>query len=157
MKQFLMKQRVSGKKDTIIIKDRRGEETYTVASTELEDDVLLMISNLKKEPVVLVKQEKKGNQSKFVVQSNNQDIFLIETDEDRLLMTASSEDLTISGDLLAMKFDVMYGYRKVGKVRKRWISSEDAYELTVFETDREKALVGLLAVLDFTMNLSNVA
>lgn len=154
MKQFFMEQMVSSEKESIIIKNRRGEETYTVTSNELEDEASLLISNFKKEPIVLVKQERIGSQNKFVVQSDNKDVFLIETDEKTLGLKASSGDLTIDGDLLAMKFDVLFGYRKVGKVRQRWVFSENTYELTVFETDREKSLIGLLAVLDFAIKMS---
>ncbi|MEG0285894.1 MULTISPECIES: hypothetical protein [Vagococcus] len=156
MKQFFMEQSGSENKEKFIIKDRRGEETYTVILNDLEEEHLL-ISDFKKNPVVLVKQKKGNDQSQFAVLLDGETAFYIEKDETTSKLTASSDELTIDGDLLDMTFDVMFGYRKVGKIRKRWITSNDAYELTVFEDDRETALIGLLAVLNITINLTKIA
>lgn len=151
MKQFFMGQNSSGGKEKMVIKDRRGEERYTVSLGGLEG--LLLITDSTKRSVVLVKQKNEDNQFKII--SDGKELFSIVADEKRNQLYGVSRDLTIDGDLLEMKFDVMFGYRKVGKIRKRWISSENAYELTVFEDDREKTLIGVLAILNYVINTSN--
>ena len=151
MKQFFMGLNSSDGKGEMVIKDRRGVERYAVTFGELEE--LLLITDFTKKSVVLVKQKNEDNQFKII--SGGKELFSVKVSEEGTELHGISKDLTIDGDLLEMKFDVMFGYRKVGKVRKRWVSSEDAYELTVFEDDREKTLIGVLAVLNYVINASS--
>ncbi|MBO0476558.1 hypothetical protein DOK76_05715 [Vagococcus sp. DIV0080] len=151
MRQLFMKQMVSGEKDNFTIKDRRGEEVYTVAFDETDSDTLFSISNHGQQPVVLIKEDEESCQKRYCIHSEGQEIFIVEADETLVECRAISDELSINGDMLSMTFDVMYGYRKVGKIRKRWIPSENSYELTIFESDREGVLLGLMACLDFTM------
>lgn len=149
MRQLFMKQLVSKESDNFIINDRRGKEIYTVSVDESNDNNLLSITDSFKEEVVFVKQIKENDVTSFIIHSGEEELLVIEADKKTSDCEITSRDLTINGKLSDMNFDLMFGYRKVGKVRKRWVSSEDAYELTIFESDREIALVALVAVLDF--------
>ncbi|MBO0429469.1 hypothetical protein JZO82_09870 [Vagococcus fluvialis] len=157
MKQLFMKQLVSSGKDNYTIKDRRGKELYTVTLDDLEVGDFISISNCRKEPVLLVKQDEENELKKFVVYSDNQELIAVEFNDLTKECTAMSNELAIIGDLLEMTFDVMYGYRKVGKVRKRWVSSEDTYEMTIFESDRESEIIGLATVLGFAQYYKKMA
>lgn len=149
MKQLFMKQEVSVDKENYTIKDRRGEELYTVILNGLEVGEFLSISNHHEESVLLVRQNRENELIKFIVYSSNQELLSIEYNKETNECRTTNSDLAIIGDLLEMTFDIMYGYRKVGKVRKRWVASEDAYELTVFEMDREFEIIGLATVMGF--------
>ncbi len=157
MKQLFMKQMVSNGKDNYIIKDRRGEEQYTVTLNDLEVEDFISISNHHKEPVLLVKQDGENELKKFVVSSDMKEILTIEFNDITKECKATSDELAIVGDLLEMTFDVMYGYRKVGKVRKRWVATEDTYEMTIFESDRENAIIGLATVLGVAQHYKKIA
>lgn len=148
MKQLFMKQLVSSEKDNYEIKDRRGKKLYTVVLNDLEVTDFINISNIDKKEVLLVKLDRNNEIKNFVVYSDNQELIAINFNHLTKECLVNSNELAISGDLLEMTFDIMFGYRKVGKVRKRWVSSEDTYEITIFESDRELDIIGLVTVLD---------
>ncbi len=151
MKQLFMKQMVSKGKSKFSIKNRRGEGMYTVVVDESDNDTLLQIVGADRESVLFVKQNLLDDTWRFSIESDDKIEFVLKHEAGLLDFVDHSEELSVNGNMLDMHFDVMLGYRKVGKIRKRWISTENSYELTVFEEDREAALIGLMAVLDFAM------
>lgn len=141
----------SRKKNKLSIKERRGDELYSVTINNSDQPLLLSVANSNQEAIVHVKQKTAETLSEIVVQNENEPLFLIETQKnsDLLNVFPTNHELSFSGSLPNMRFDLLNGYRKVGKVRKRWVSSEDMYELTIFESDCESDLIGLVSALDF--------
>lgn len=141
----------SRKKNRLSIKERRGDELYSVTINNSDHNLLLSVANSNQEAIVHVKQKTAETLSEIVVQNENEPLFIIEAKKNSNLLNVfpTNHELSFSGSLPNMRFDLLNGYRKVGKVRKRWVSSEDMYELTIFEPDCESDLIGLVSALDF--------
>ena len=113
----------------------------------VENSQLMTIYKSENQQVAVVTND----ESIFTVEVDNKKVFIIEKklDQGTPKYVVTSDELAIDGDLFGMSFNVMLGYRKVAKVRKRWTTLGNSYELTIFEDENEVALVGLVTTLDY--------
>lgn len=146
-----MNQMNSNKKNKLSIKERRGGEIYSITVSNSDQNLLLSVANSNQEAIVHVKQKTAETPSEIIVQTESKPLFLIGSEKnlESLNVIPTNHELILTGSLPDMSFDMLLGYRKVGKVRKRWVSSENMYELTIFEQDFEPDLIGLVSALDF--------
>lgn len=57
-------------------------------------------------------------------------------------------DLYLVGDWKSLSFDLMKGYRKLAKVRPKWMAfGSSSYEMTIFEEAYEPELVSLVSTI----------
>ncbi|MDT2865136.1 LURP-one-related/scramblase family protein [Vagococcus carniphilus] len=147
MRQLFMKRKVSNPSETFTVTDRNQKDVYGVSINSVENSQLMTIHKSENQQVAIITND----ESIFTVEVDNKKVFIIEKklDQGTSKYTATSDELTIDGDLFGMSFNVMLGYRKVAKVRKRWTTLGNSYELTIFEDENEVALVGLVSTLDF--------
>ncbi|MGO3731806.1 MAG: LURP-one-related/scramblase family protein [Vagococcus sp.] len=159
MKQLFMKQKVFSLGEKFTIQDRAGDDVYVVEGSFMKVPKTFVVYDIDNRPTVKITKKMLSLLPKFCVEVEGEEVFAIEK---RLTAIKSKyvvegNGLTIQGDWWDMNFDVMRGYRKVAKVRKRWISWGDSYELTIFETENEAALIGLIAAIDFVKQQESAA
>lgn len=142
-----MKRKVSNPSETFTVTDRNEKDVYGVSVNSVENSQLMTIYKSENQQVAVVTND----ESIFTVEVDNKKVFIIEKklDQGTPKYVVTSDELAIDGDLFGMSFNVMLGYRKVAKVRKRWTTLGNSYELTIFEDENEVALVGLVSTLDF--------
>ncbi|MGX7023933.1 LURP-one-related/scramblase family protein [Vagococcus hydrophili] len=158
MKQLIMKQGETSIRETTTVVNRKGKEEYTVIISSEKDTPKITVKTIGKEIVAVVKEVEMGAEEKYIIEVDNEVVFNVEKE---MLTHGSnyiveSKEMHTEGYLSKMSFEIMLGYRKVAKVRKRWIATEDSYELTIFEPENELSLVALLSLLDF-VNFSTVS
>ncbi|MFY8329242.1 hypothetical protein [Vagococcus carniphilus] len=146
-----MKRKVSNPSETFTVTNRNEKDVYGVSVNSVENSQLITIHKSENQQVAMVIKEQSNDGSTFIVEVDNKKVFIIEKGlvQGTSKYIATSDELTIDGDLFGMSFNVMLGYRKVAKVRKRWTSIGDSYEITIFEDDNEASLVGLVTTLDY--------
>ncbi|WP_420513130.1 hypothetical protein [Vagococcus carniphilus] len=146
-----MKRKVSNPSETFTVTNRNEKDVYGVSVNSVENSQLITIHKSENQQVAMVTKEQSNDGSTFIVEVDNKKVFIIEKGlvQGTSKYIATSDELTIDGDLFGMSFNVMLGYRKVAKVRKRWTTLGNSYELTIFEDENEVALVGLVSTLDF--------
>ncbi|MFC6347200.1 hypothetical protein [Vagococcus carniphilus] len=146
-----MKRKVSNPSETFTVTNRNEKDVYGVSVNSVENSQLITIHKSENQQVAMVTKEQSNDGSTFIVEVDNKKVFIIEKGlvQGTSKYIATSDELTIDGDLFGMSFNVMLGYRKVAKVRKRWTSIGDSYEITIFEDDNEASLVGLVTTLDY--------
>lgn len=146
-----MKRKVSNPSETFTVTNRNEKDVYGVSVNSVENSQLITIHKSENQQVAIVTKEQSNDGSTFIVEVDNKKVFIIEKGlvQGTSKYIATSDELTIDGDLFGMSFNVMLGYRKVAKVRKRWTTLGNSYELTIFEDENEVALVGLVSTLDF--------
>lgn len=151
MRQLFMKRKVSNPSETFTVTNRNEKDVYGVSVNSVENSQLITIHKSENQQVAMVTKEQSNDGSTFIVEVDNKKVFIIEKGlvQGTSKYIATSDELTIDGDLFCMSFNVMLGYRKVAKVRKRWTTLGNSYELTIFEDENEVALVGLVSTLDF--------
>ncbi|QNN73439.1 hypothetical protein H9L18_02240 [Vagococcus carniphilus] len=151
MRQLFMKRKVSNPSETFTVTNRNEKDVYGVSVNSVENSQLITIHKSENQQVAMVTKEQSNDGSTFIVEVDNKKVFIIEKGlvQGTSKYIATSDELTIDGDLFGMSFNVMLGYRKVAKVRKRWTSIGDSYEITIFEDDNEASLVGLVTTLDY--------
>lgn len=151
MRQLFMKRKASNPSETFTVTNRNEKDVYGVSVNSVENSQLITIHKSENQQVAMVTKEQSNDGSTFTVEVDNKKVFIIEKGlvQGTSKYIATSDELTIDGDLFGMSFNVMLGYRKVAKVRKRWTTLGDSYELTIFEDENEVALVGLVSTLDF--------
>ncbi|MFW7432141.1 LURP-one-related/scramblase family protein [Vagococcus carniphilus] len=151
MRQLFMKRKVSNPSETFTVTNRNEKDVYGVSVNSVENSQLITIHKSENQQVAMVTKEQSNDGSTFIVEVDNKKVFIIEKGlvQGTSKYIATSDELTIDGDLFGMSFNVMLGYRKVAKVRKRWTTLGNSYELTIFEDENEVALVGLVSTLDF--------
>lgn len=158
MKQLIMKQGETSIRETTTVVNRKGKEEYTVIISSEKDTPKITVKTIGKEIVAVVKEVEMGAEEKYIIEVDNEVVFNVEKE---MLTHGSnyiveSKEMHTEGYLSKMSFEIMLGYRKVAKVRKRWIATEDSYELTIFEPENELSLVALLSLLYF-VNFSTVS
>lgn len=156
MRQLFMRQRVFSIGDSCVIKDRSGNDVYEVAVPEGKNIKGMTVFDNDRNPVITIKRKSLNVFPKIVIEVGNQEVFVIEkrlNSDYRII----SQGIAIYDDWRKMDFDVMAGYRKVAKVRKRWVYPGDSYELTIFEKENELALVGLLIAFEMIKKMDVAA
>lgn len=151
MKQLIMKQGETSIRETVTVVNRKGKEEYTVLMSTKENTPKITIKTVGKDNCAVVSEIGVENSERYVIKVNGKEMFIIEKEIPTISSKyiVKSEVMFIEGDLCGMSFDIMLGYRKIAKIRERWVSMGDSYELTIFEPENEIALVALLAILDF--------
>lgn len=151
VRQLFMKQKVSNPSETFALTDRNEKDVYQVSVSEVENPQLITIHKTENQQVAVITTEQLDDVLLFNIEVDNKKVFVIEKklDQGESQYTITSDELTIDGDLFGMMFNIMFGYRKVAKVRKRWTTLGNSYELTTFEEENEVTLVALVAILDF--------
>lgn len=66
----------------------------------------------------------------------------------RLTVSSKNGDFDIDGDFLAMSFDIYYNDRLFGKIRKKYMTIGDFYELEVIDDNNAGFFVALVIALD---------
>ncbi len=146
-----MKRKVSNPSETFTVTNRNEKDVYGVSVNSVENSQLITIHKSEDQQVAVVMNKQSDESLKYSVEVGNDEVFIIEkiVAQGAANYVVTGEELTIDGELLDMSFNIMLGYRKVAKVRKRWTSLGDSYELTIFEDENEVAVVGLVSILDF--------
>lgn len=132
------------------ITNRSGDVLYTVERLTASPRSTYIIYNDKQEEVVRVNSDDSNVASELNVLIDGDYKFIVEetTSSDTPTYKIAGEELSVYDNWSKMNFDIMNGYRKVAKVRNRWVSPGDSYELTIFEEDCELESIGLLVLLE---------
>lgn len=149
-----MKQKVSNPSETFTVTNRKEEDVYGISVNSIDNELFITIHNPAHEQVAVVTNKHSKDDFQFSVAADNEKVFTIEK---RLSPVTSDyvvtgDKLHLDSDFFDMSFNIMFGYRKVAKVRNRWTTRGESYEITVFEDENEAAIVGLVSVLDFIKN-----
>ncbi|HCM89550.1 MULTISPECIES: hypothetical protein [Vagococcus] len=155
MKRLIMKQGETSIHELVTIVNQKGKDEYNLSMSSVKKTPRITITHVSKTSEATVNEIRLETVERFVIEVDRKVIFIIEKEKNSKDYIVKSDKMFIEGDLNKMSFDIMLGYRKVAKVRERWISIGESYELTVFEHENEVALVALLATLDFVKYNTN--
>lgn len=149
-----MKRKVSNPSETFTVTNRNEEDVYGVSVDSIDNELFITIHNPVHEQVAVVTNNRSEEFFRFTVEVDNEKVFTIEK---RLSPVASNyvvtgDKLNLDDDFFDMSFNIMLGYRKVAKLRNRWTTRGESYEITVFEDENEPAIIGLVSILDFIKN-----
>lgn len=155
MKQLIMKKGETSIHEMVTIVNRKEKDEYTLSMSSVKKTPRITITTADKMSEAIVNEVKLEMSKRFVIEYDDKVVFVIDKEKNSTDCIIKSDKMFIEGDLNKMSFDIMLGYRKIAKIRERWVSMGDSYELTIFEPENEIALVALLAILDFVKYNTN--
>ncbi|WP_326716984.1 hypothetical protein [Vagococcus jeotgali] len=150
MRQLFILRKEFTTEHNIPVTNRKGDIQYTIKRIgEGEKESYTILDYLNNE-VLHVNSEFQDGQIKVGVWTEEKCLFTVKQTHNSLDEAYQIMDsmLDIYGDWRTLDFDINSGYRKVAKVRNRWISFGDALELTVFEKSSEVISLGILVALE---------
>lgn len=131
------------------IVDRNKEKNYVISSVTNNNNQELCVHDNQNNKIASVEiKENLGNREGMLV-VENQNLFLLEQVVTTLSLQEQT-DLYLVGDWKELSFDLMKGYRKLGKVRPKWMAfGSSSCEITVFEEQYETILVSTVSAIDY--------
>lgn len=159
VRQLFIRQRAfASSNDGFSIKDRSGKDNYFVKGDFQHQIFSVSIYDRMKNPIVSIDRNTSVEHPAFEVKLDDAVAFNVEKRMTPMGFeyAVDGSDVEIYDNWWSMNFDIMKGYRKVGKVRKRWAFSGESYELTIFEREYEEALIGLLTTFEYIKQLEDI-
>lgn len=148
MRHIIVNESLFDANDEAVLTDRNGKEAYFIEGNLESESNKLTVLDIERNPVVVLDIDTNAQLNTIDINvGKKKKMSLSEMSQTEYELEC--EHLDVDGELSAMSFDVLNGYRKVGKLRKRWINRGPSYELTIFEEENELALVGLVTGLAF--------
>lgn len=138
--------------------NRPGDAEYHLEQYEDDDTAYLVLLNEKKEMIGKVSKENTKGATKYVGMTGvGEELFLLRQEKTDTSngFVFSSPVFELCGQWWEFNYDVMYGYRKVAKVRKRWVHWGPSHEITLFEEQSELFTLLLVAAFLYLENEKN--
>ena len=138
--------------------NRPGDAEYHLEQYQDNGTAYLVLLNQKKEMIGKVSKETAKGRPRYVgMTSVGEELFLLRQEKTDELegFVFSSPVFELCGQWWECNYDVMYGYRKVAKIRKRWVHWGLSREITLFEEQSELFTLLLVAAFLYLENEKN--
>ncbi|AQP53535.1 hypothetical protein CBF34_00260 [Vagococcus penaei] len=156
MKQLYVKKMLFEDKDIVVL-NRNEEAEYYMTLNTVPDAVSINVYNMTNDLVSTIESTITPSQMDVTVYTNNMEIATlsyVDGEKNHTGNLVEKNDLTVIDDWKNFKFELLKGYRKVSKVRPKWMLWAPSYELTIFEEEYTDASVGMITGIALLQELS---
>ncbi|MGO2083506.1 hypothetical protein [Vagococcus sp.] len=147
MRQLYLQKSVISYTDEHPIVNRSKEAQYSLRASKKGTMNEITIHNQKRQQVATIEVEENFGKRQGIISVEGQKQFFIEQVVTTLSLQEQTE-LYLVGDWKSLSFDLMKGYRKLAKVRPKWMPfGSSSYEMTIFEEVYEPEIVSLVSAI----------
>ncbi|MGY3765679.1 hypothetical protein ACWOAH_03885 [Vagococcus vulneris] len=146
MKQLYVKKGLFENKE-ILVMNRNEDIEYNLILTPLASGAKVDIFNKQNQSVAVITASMVSSGISIDVTANGNAMAKIDFKKNRNMEyrdLVEMDDLTVINDWQSYKFELLRGYRKVAKVRPKWMEWGSTYELTIFEDEYTDAAIGMI-------------
>lgn len=150
MKQLYMKQKVFSLREKFTVKDEKERDVYFIEGSFMKIPKTFSIKDTGENEVALITRKPFSLLPTFFVDVKGERTITIKK-EFTFLRSRYSMDvvgLEVQGNWWDMDFQVLQKGTIVGKVRKKWFSWGDSYEIQIFDEALETLMIALVVAID---------
>lgn len=150
MRQLYIKQKVFSLSEKFTVKDQEENDVYYVEGSFMQLPKTYTVTNTAREEVAHITKKTFSLLPKFFVEVGGREVLTIKKEFTffKSRYTIDATGIEVIGDWWDMDFEVQKVGEVVGKVRKKWFSWGDSYELEIWQEEMEALLVALVIAID---------
>lgn len=150
MKNLYIKQKVMSLRGRFTVTDDVQNDVYYVEGSFMKIPKTFSVFNTNRDEVATITKKVFSWLPKFFVEVDGREVLTIKKDFTffKASYTIDAVGIDVKGNWWDMNFEVYQKGEVIGRVRKKWLTWGDTYEVQILNDDYEKIIIAIVVAID---------